>query len=148
MCLFQLTTIHEYHSSFQRVKDISESFHADGYTYIIAYEQRGTQTEGVLYTYIIAYEQRGAQTESILFAILTSLPMSSVVPRLKAFSLPSSRTSMCWRIPSPTFQVTVRWSELCKKKQRHSMITKYKLKFKFKYMCRKHQTRTALHSNV
>ena len=49
MCLFQLTSIYQYHSSFQRVKDVSVSFNTERHTYIIAYEQRGTQTEGILF---------------------------------------------------------------------------------------------------
>lgn len=38
----------------------------------------------------------------------TSVPMKREEPRLKAFSLPSSRTSMCCIIPSATFHVTVK----------------------------------------
>jgi len=41
----------------------------------------------------------------------TSLEIQRQRPRLKAFSLPSSRTSMCCSVPSATFHVTVRWSE-------------------------------------
>lgn len=45
---------------------------------------------------------------------LTSPAIHRDLPKLKAFSLPSSRMSMCCKMLSATFQVAVRWSEPCK----------------------------------
>ena len=36
--------------------------------------------------------------------------MTRICPRLNGFSFPSSRMSMCWRTPSDTFHVAVKWS--------------------------------------
>lgn len=43
-----------------------------------------------------------------LLLLLTSPLIKRVFPRLKAFSFPSSLTSICCRQPSATFHVTVK----------------------------------------